>query len=141
MVDKDKPKTIIIDFGGANAAKSLHVGHMRSANIGEALRRLLILFGNNVISDVHLGDLGRQAGMLISQLEVEQPNLPYFDKNYQGEFPKLEITAKDLGRMYPLASSIAKENPERMEEVRRITAEIDKGNKVYTELWKQMVEV
>lgn len=141
MVDKDKPKTIIIDFGGANAAKSLHVGHMRSANIGEALRRLLILFGNNVISDVHLGDLGRQAGMLISQLEVEQPNLPYFDKNYQGEYPKLEITAKDLGRMYPLASSIAKENPERMEEVRRITAEIDKGNKVYTELWKQMVEV
>lgn len=141
MVDKEEPKTIVIDFGGANAAKSLHVGHMRSANIGEALRRLLLLFGNNVISDVHLGDLGRQAGMLISQLELEQPNLPYFDKNYKGEYPKLEITAKDLGRMYPLASKLAKEDPVRMEEVRRITAEIDKGNKVYTDLWKQMVEV
>ena len=141
MVDKENPKTIVIDFGGANAAKSLHVGHMRSANIGEALRRLLLLFGNNVISDVHLGDLGRQAGMLISQLELEQPNLPYFDKNYKGEYPKLEISAKDLGRMYPLASKLAKEDPVRMEEVRRITAEIDKGNKVYTDLWKQMVEV
>ena len=141
MVDKENPKTIVIDFGGANAAKSLHVGHMRSANIGEALRRLLLLFGNNVISDVHLGDLGRQAGMLISQLELEQPNLPYFDNNYKGEYPKLEITAKDLGRMYPLASKLAKEDPVRMEEVRRITAEIDKGNKVYTDLWKQMVEV
>ena len=141
MVDKENPKTIVIDFGGANAAKSLHVGHMRSANIGEALRRLLLLFGNNVISDVHLGDLGRQAGMLISQLELEQPNLPYFDKNYKGEYPKLEITAKDLGRMYPLASKLAKEDPVRMEEVRRITAEIDKCNKVYTDLWKQMVEV
>lgn len=141
MVDKENPKTIVIDFGGANAAKSLHVGHMRSANIGEALRRLLLLFGNNVISDVHLGDLGRQAGMLISQLELEQPNLPYFDRNYKGEYPKLEITAKDLGRMYPLASKLAKEDPARMEEVRRITAEIDKGNKVYTDLWKQMVEV
>lgn len=141
MVDKENPKTIVIDFGGANAAKSLHVGHMRSANIGEALRRLLLLFGNNVISDVHLGDLGRQAGMLISQLELEQPNLPYFDKNYKGEYPKLEITAKDLGRMYPLASKLAKEDPVRMEEVRRITAEIDRGNKVYTDLWKQMVEV
>ena len=82
MVDKDEPKTIVIDFGGANAAKSLHVGHMRSANIGEALRRLLILFGNNVISDVHLGDLGRQSGMLISELMLEQPNLVFFDKNY-----------------------------------------------------------
>ena len=141
MVDKENPKTIIIDFGGANAAKSLHVGHMRSANIGEALRRLLLLFGNNVISDVHLGDLGRQAGMLISQLEIEQPNLPYFDKNFKGEYPKLEITAQEMGRMYPLASKLAKEDPVRMEEVRRITAEIDKGNKVYIDLWKQMVEV
>ncbi len=141
MVDKEEPKTIIIDFGGANAAKALHVGHMRSANIGEALRRLLILFGNNVISDVHLGDLGRQAGMLISQLELEKPDLPYFDKNYKGEYPKLNITAEDLGRMYPLASKLANLDPKRMEEVRRITAEIDKGNKVYTDLWKQMVEV
>lgn len=141
MVDKDDPKTIVIDFGGANAAKSLHVGHMRSANIGEALRRLFKLFGNNVISDVHLGDLGRQAGMLISQLMIERPDLPYFDNNFKGDYPPLNITSSDLGRMYPLASKMAKEDPLRMEEVRRITAEIDKGNKVYLDLWKQMVEV
>lgn len=141
MVDKENPKTIVLDFGGANAAKSLHVGHMRSANIGESLRRLLLLFGNNVISDVHLGDLGRQAGMLISQLMIEQPDLPYFDPNYKGELPKLNLSAKDLGRMYPLASKLAKEDPKRMEEVRRITAEIDKGNELYINLWKQMVEI
>lgn len=141
MVDKEEPKTIIIDFGGANAAKALHVGHMRSANIGEALRRLLVLFGNNVISDVHLGDLGRQAGMLISQLQIEHPELPYFDENYKGEYPKLNITSNDLGRMYPLASKLAKEDPVRMEEVRRITAEIDRGNKIYIDLWKQMVDI
>lgn len=141
MVDKEDPKTIVLDFGGANAAKSLHVGHMRSANIGEALRRLLLLFGNNVISDVHLGDLGRQAGMLISQLKIEQPDLPYFDPNYKGELPKLNLSSKDLGRMYPLASKLAKEDPKRMEEVRRITAEIDKGNELYINLWKQMVEI
>jgi len=140
-VDKENPKTIVIDFGGANAAKTLHVGHMRSANIGEALRRLLVLFGNNVISDVHLGDMGRQAGMLISQLQIEKPDLPYFDPNFKGEYPKLNITASDLGRMYPLASTLAKENPERMEEVRRITSEIEKGNEVYISLWKQMVDV
>jgi len=140
-IDKEKPKTIVIDFGGANAAKTLHVGHMRSANIGEALRRLLVLFGNNVISDVHLGDMGRQAGMLISQLQIERPDLPYFDPNFKGEYPMLNITAADLGRMYPLASSLAKEDPERMEEVRRITSEIEKGNEVYISLWKQMVDV
>lgn len=75
LVDKEQEKTIIIDYGGANAAKTLHVGHMRSANIGEALKRIATLFGNKVIGDVHLGDLGRQSGMLISELMLEQPNL------------------------------------------------------------------
>ena len=141
-VDKEEEKTVIVDYGGANAAKALHVGHMRAANIGEALKRLSVLFGNKTIGDVHLGDIGRQAGMLISQLKLEQPDLPIWDENYSGEVPKLNLTAKDLGRMYPEASVAAKADEKRMEEVRQITAEIDKGsNKLYLDLWKQMVEL
>lgn len=140
-IDKENPKTIVVDYGGANAAKALHVGHMRAANIGEALKRLAKLYNEKVIGDVHLGDLGRQAGMLISQLKLERPDLPYFDSNFKGEYPKIDLTPEDLGRMYPKANISAKEDPKRMEEVRFITAEIDKGNEVYTKLWKQMVDI
>ncbi|MGM9879583.1 MAG: arginine--tRNA ligase [Bacilli bacterium] len=140
-IDREEPKMIIVDYGGANAAKALHVGHMRAANIGEALKRLAKLYNKNVLGDVHLGDLGRQAGMLISELKLERPDLPYFDPNYKGEYPKIDLTTEDLGRMYPKANIAAKEDPKRMEEVRFITAEIDKGNEVYTKLWKQMVDI
>ena len=140
-VDKEKPKTIIIDYGGANAAKALHVGHMRSANIGEAIKRIAKLYGNKVIGDVHLGDLGRQSGMLISELMLEQPNLVFFDENYQGEYPKVNLTADDLGRMYPKASLAAKEDPKRMEQVRKISKEVEEGRRGYSELWRQMVEI
>ena len=140
-VDKEKPKTIIIDYGGANAAKALHVGHMRSANIGEAIKRIAKLYGNKVIGDVHLGDLGRQSGMLISELMLEQPNLVFFNENYQGEYPKVNLTADDLGRMYPKASIAAKEEPKRMEQVRKISKEVEEGRRGYLELWRQMVEI
>ena len=141
FIDKEETKTIIVDYGGANAAKALHVGHMRSANIGEAVKRLLKVLGHNVIGDVHLGDLGRQSGMLISEYKRMNPDSPFFDENYKGEYPKIELTAKDLGIMYPRASMDAANNPERMEEVRFITAEIDKGNPAYISLWKQMVDI
>lgn len=141
LVDKHEKKMIIVDYGGANAAKALHVGHMRSANIGEAIKRLLKVMGHDVLGDVHLGDLGRQAGMLISEYKRMVPDSPYFDPNYEGEYPKINLTAKDLGIMYPKASIDANNDPKRMEEVRNITAEIDKGNKAYTILWKQMVDV
>ncbi len=141
LVEKHENKRIIIDYGGANAAKALHVGHMRSANIGEAVKRLLKSVGYDVISDVHLGDLGRQSGMLISEYHRMEPDSPFFDENYTGEYPKINLTAADLGKMYPKANIDANNNPERMEEVRYITAEIDRGNKAYTELWKQMVEI
>ena len=141
FIDKEEPKKIIVDYGGANAAKALHVGHMRSANIGEAVKRLLKVLGHDVIGDVHLGDLGRQSGMLISEYKKMFPDSPYFDENYKGEYPKIELTARDLGEMYPRASIDANNNPERMNEVRYITAEIDKGNVAYITLWKQMVEI
>ncbi len=141
FVNKQKEKTIIFDYGGSNAAKALHVGHMRSANIGEAVKRLAKLMGNKVIGDVHLGDLGRQAGMLISEYKRMEPDSVFFDPNYTGEYPNINLTAEDLGKMYPKANIDASNNPERMEEVRHITAEIDKGNRAYTELWKQMVKI
>ncbi len=140
-VDLEPKKKVILDFGGANAAKALHVGHMRSANIGEALRRLAIFLGQEVISDVHLGDMGRQAGMVISELKREQPNLPWFDDAYQGEYPSVPLTNEDLGRLYPKASIAAKESEARLEEVRDITASIDKGDPVLTDLWKKIVAI
>lgn len=140
-IDKQDKKNIFMDYGGANAAKALHVGHMRSPNIGESLRRLTILLGNNVISDVHLGDMGRQSGMIITELMRENPDLPWFDPNYVGEYPETTLTNDDLGRLYPAGNIAAKENPERMEEVRKITALIDKGDEVYSDLWKKIVKV
>jgi len=140
-IDLEPEKRVVLDFGGANAAKALHVGHMRSANIGEALRRLAVLLGNEVISDVHLGDMGRQSGMVISELKREQPTLPWFDNTYQGEYPEVSLTNADLARLYPNASNAAKENEERMEEVRQITAQIDKGDIVLSDLWKKIVQV
>lgn len=141
FIDEKSDKTIIVDYGGANAAKALHVGHMRSANIGEALKRLCKLFNKKVIGDVHLGDLGRQAGMIISEIMINRPDLPFFDANYTGEYPKIDLTAKDLGIIYPKANTAAKNDEKRMDLVRQITAEIDKGNRGYTELWRQIVDI
>lgn len=141
LIDKNKKKTIVIDYGGANAAKTLHIGHMRSANIGESLKRLSALLGNKMIGDVHLGDIGRQSGMVISEIKKRKPDLCYFDKNYKGKYPKLEITNEELAIYYPSASNDAKENPERMEEVRKITALVDEGKEPYISMWKDIVEV
>ena len=142
LFDKDENrKKIIIDYGGANAAKALHVGHMRSANIGEGLKRLASLFGNEVIGDVHLGDLGRQSGMVISEIKKRKPDLCFFDENYKGEYPKLGITEEELAEYYPAASNAAKEDEARMEEVRQITALVDRQVEPYFSMWKDIVEV
>lgn len=141
LYDKHENKTIFLDYGGANAAKALHVGHMRSANIGEALKRLCDSLGYKTISDVHLGDLGRQAGMLLSEIKKRKEYLEYFDENNNNELPKVTYTASDLGEYYVAANIDANNNPERMDEVREITAEIDKGNKRYLALWKQLVDI
>ena len=141
MLDKNDKKKIIIDYGGANAAKALHVGHMRSANIGEALKRLAKALGNETIGDVHLGDLGRQSGMIITEIKKRNPQLVYFDENYKGEYPKLEITKEQLAEYYPAAYIEAKANEERMEEVRRVTALVDEGKEPYFSMWKDIVEV
>ena len=141
LYDKHEQKLIFLDYGGANAAKALHVGHMRSPNIGEAMKRLCNLLGYKTISDVHLGDLGRQAGMLISEIKKEGEYPEFFDESFKGKYPNVKYTSKDLGKLYVNANIEANQNEERMEEVRNITAEIDRGNEKYIKLWKQLINI
>lgn len=135
-------KKIFVDYGGPNVAKALHVGHLRSANIGEALKRVAKLVGNDVIGDVHFGDIGRQSGMVIYGIKKELPDLIYFKDDYKGKYPdKAPVTNEDLERIYPKISTEAKENEDIMEEVRKITAMLDKGHKGYNALWNQIKKV
>lgn len=140
-LDPKNKKKVFIDYGGANIAKTLHVGHLRSANIGEALKRLAKALGNEVISDVHFGDIGRQSGIVISEIKRLHPNLAYFKDGYDGEEVDFSITAEELGEIYPRASIASKEDEKRMEEVSQITAELEQGHKGYTALWNKVKEV
>ncbi len=135
-IDKQDKQKIILDYGGANVAKTLHVGHLRPANIGEALKRLSVKLGHEVIGDVHFGDIGRQSGMVISEIKRLHPKLKFFDESYEGEYEDFTITAEELGEIYPRASLAAKEDEERMEEVRQITAELEEGRRGYVALWE-----
>lgn len=142
-IDKVEPKKVIIDYGGANVAKALHVGHLRSANIGEALKRLAILLGYDALGDAHLGDFGRPLGLVIKEIKDMYPDLPYFDENYTGDYSEVElpITNDDLERIYPLASTKAKEDEEYLEEAREITVKFQKYEKGYYDLLKRIVDI
>lgn len=137
-VDKLVNKKIFLDYGGANIAKTLHVGHLRSANIGEALKRLTKRLGQEVICDVHFGDIGRQSGMVIYELRNRYPNLNYFTEEESDSWDELPITAKDLEEIYPVASTKAKEDENIMEEVRLITKELEEGKPNYVALWDKI---
>ena len=137
-VDKLVNKKIFLDYGGANIAKTLHVGHLRSANIGEALKRLTKRLGQEVICDVHFGDIGRQSGMVIYELRNRYPNLNYFKEEESDNWDELPITAKDLEKIYPVASIKAKEDENIMEEVRLITKELEEGKPSYVALWDKI---
>lgn len=139
---KDENKKIIIDYGGPNVAKTLHVGHLRSANIGEALKRLSKELNREVISDIHLGDWGRPMGLIMLELKEKHPDWVYFDENYEGEYPsECPISNSDLEKMYPVASNKAKEDEEYLEEARNITTKLQQKQKGYYELWKQIVKI
>ena len=113
------PERIVVDFGGPNVAKPLHVGHLRSLVIGESLRRMLASCGHQVVSDVHLGDWGLQMGQLISELEIRQPRLPYFDAACTGPFPDVPpVTLADLEEMYPAAAKACQDDPVRLDAAR-----------------------
>ena len=130
------PQTIVLDFGGPNVAKPLHVGHLRSLVIGESLRRMLISVGHTVISDIHLGDWGLQMGQLISELEIQRPELPYFDPAFTGPYPETPpISLADLELMYPAAAAACKRDPARLELARAATSELQVGRPGYRALW------
>ena len=140
-VDLLEKKKIFLDYGGANIAKTLHVGHLRSANIGEALKRLTKRLGQEVICDVHFGDIGRQSGMVIYEIRNRYPNLNYFTEEESDNWDELPITAKDLEEIYPVASLKAKEDESIMEEVRFITKELEEGKPNYVALWDKIKKI
>lgn len=132
----------VIDFGGANVAKPMHVGHLRSAVIGDTLQRMLRFAGDTVISDVHLGDWGLQMGHLVTELEDEQPGLVYFDASYTGPYPKESpVTIEDLGRLYPQASNKAKADEARNERSQKAVAEMQAGRAGYRALLRHFIDV
>ncbi|MFT8352020.1 arginine--tRNA ligase [Clostridium saccharoperbutylacetonicum] len=138
----EKPMTIVVDYGGANIAKPLHVGHLRSAIIGESIKRIGRYLGHTVIGDVHLGDWGLQIGMVITEVQRRHPELPYFDENFTGEYPEAApFSIDELEDIYPAASKLAKSDEEAMALAKKATAELQEGKKGYIALWKHIINV
>ena len=134
-------KTIVVDYGGANVAKPLHIGHLRPAIIGESLKRLYNYLGWNTIGDVHLGDWGLQMGLIIAELSERQPELPYFDPDYTGDYPtEAPFTVTDLEEIYPTASA-KKSNPEFSHKAHQATLELQQGRRGYRALWQHIMNV
>ena len=142
-VEEEKnPKTVIIDYGGPNVAKPLHVGHLRSAIIGESVKRIIRYKGNHVIGDIHLGDWGYQMGLIITELKKRQPDLPYFDENYEGEYPEeAPFTIGELEEIYPTASAYAKEHEDYREEALHATYLLQNGYRGYRAIWEHIMRV
>ena len=135
-------KKIIIDYGGANVAKPLHIGHLRSAVIGESLKRIGLYMGNEMIGDVHLGDWGLQMGLVIEELRERKPDLVYFDESYKGEYPKEPpLSISELEEMYPNASKRSKEDEAFKERAAKATYELQTGNKAYRAIWEHILNV
>ncbi len=136
----EKRRKIVIDYGGPNVAKPLHVGHLRTAIIGESLKRIAKFLGHDVIGDIHLGDWGLQMGLLISELELKEPNLPYFDESFDGEYPsEAPVTLDDLSAMYPQASLRSKEDDAFRARAQRATFDLQNGRRGYVALWKKFL--
>ena len=134
-------KTIVVDYGGANVAKPLHIGHLRPAIIGEALKRLYKFLGYNAIGDVHLGDWGLQMGLIIAELQEREPELPYFDEGFTGEYPEeAPFTVTDLEEIYPTASA-KKADPEFSHKAHQATLELQQGRRGYRALWQHIMKV
>ena len=138
----DNPKMIVIDYGGPNVAKPLHVGHLRSAIIGESVKRIARKMGHNVLGDIHLGDWGYQMGLIITELKERKPELPYFDEIFKGEYPaEAPFTISELEEIYPTASGKAKEDEEYRERALHATYLLQNGHKGYTAIWNHIMHV
>ena len=138
----EAPKTIMIDYGGPNVAKPLHVGHLRSAIIGESVKRIGKFMGHNVIGDVHLGDWGLQMGLIITELKLRRPELVYFDDAYTGEYPEeAPFTISEIEEIYPTASKKSKEDEAYKEAAMQATFELQHGKRGYQALLKHILNV
>jgi arginyl-tRNA synthetase len=137
-----KPEKVIVDYCGVNIAKAIHVGHMRPTIIGDAIKRLYRFADHDVIGDVHLGDWGLPMGIVINEVMREQPDLPYFNDDYTGEYPKEPpFSLSDLARLYPQGSIRTKDDQEERKKVRIITAKLQDGHPGYRALWRHIVNV
>lgn len=135
-------KTIVLDYGGPNVAKPLHIGHLRSAIIGESLKRMYKFFGYTTIGDIHLGDWGLQMGLIIAQLQDQQPNLPYFDPDFTGEYPEEPpFTISELEQIYPAASARKKEDAAFADRAHTATFELQNGRRGYRAIWQHIMKL
>ena len=138
----ENPEMIVIDYGGPNVAKPLHVGHLRSAIIGESVKRIARKMGHKVLGDIHLGDWGYQMGLIITELKERKPELPYFDENFEGEYPaEAPFTISELEEIYPTASGKAKEDEAYRERALHATYLLQNGHKGYTAIWNHIMHV
>ena len=138
----DEPMTIVVDYGGANVAKPLHVGHLRSAVIGESIKRMGRFLGHNIIGDVHLGDWGLQMGLIIEELRDRKPELPYFNESFQGEYPKdAPFTITELEEIYPAASLKSKEDEAFSKRAHEATLKLQNGYAPYRAIWQHIIHV
>ena len=137
-----KPKKVMVDYGGANVAKPLHVGHIRSAVIGESIKRIYRYAGHEAIGDVHLGDWGLQMGLVITGVQDRQPDLVYFDDSFEGEYPaEAPFTISELEEIYPAASAKSKEDPQYKARAMEATFKLQSGVRGYRALWKHILDV
>ena len=135
-------KTVVVDYGGPNVAKPLHIGHLRSAIIGESIKRLFSFFGYNAIGDIHLGDWGLQMGLIISELQERQPDLCYFDESFSGPYSEeAPFTISELEEIYPAASAKKKENEAFAEKAHTATFELQSGRPGYRALWQHIMRL
>ena len=141
-VVNDNIETIVVDYGGANVAKPLHIGHLRSAVIGESVKRIVKYMGNEVIGDVHLGDWGLQMGLIITELQERKPELVYFDESYHGDYPEdAPFTISELEEIYPCASKKSKEDESFKERAHQATLKLQSGYAPYYALWQHIMKV
>lgn len=140
--EMETPKTIMVDYGGPNVAKPLHVGHLRSAIIGESVKRIARKMGHEVLGDIHLGDWGYQMGLIITELKERKPELPYFDESFEGEYPKeAPFTISELEEIYPTASGKAKEDDAYRENALHATYLLQNGHRGYRAIWNHIINV
>ena len=142
VAGEGESRTVVVDYGGPNVAKPLHIGHMRSAIIGESVKRIYRYFGNKVFGDIHMGDWGLQMGLIIAELKVRQPDLPYFDDNFTGEYPaEAPFTISELEEIYPFASQKSKVDEAFAKEAHEATFQLQNRKPGYYALWKHIMRI